>query len=44
MLGNHAMLFNTASKLRASHDNSRFMVSRKEGVKGGEKKTNFPNN
>lgn len=43
MLGNHAMLFNSSSDLRASHDNGRFMVTRKEGLKG-EEKANFPNN
>lgn len=41
MLGNHAMLFNSSSELRASHDNSRFMVSRKGGVKREEKRHTF---
>jgi len=41
MLGNHAMLFNSSSELCASHDNTRFMVSRKGGVKGEEKRQTF---
>lgn len=44
MLGNNAILFNSSSELRASHDNSRIMVSRKGGVKGEGKNPNFPNN
>lgn len=41
MLGNHAMLLNSSSELRASHDNSTFMVSREDEVKGEEKRPTF---
>lgn len=41
MLGNHAILFNSSSKAHASHDTNRFMVCRKTGVKGEEKRQTF---
>lgn len=41
VLGNHAMLFNSSSDLRANHDNGRVTVSRKDGLKGEEKRQFF---
>lgn len=41
VLGNHAMLSNSSSDLRESHDNGRFTVTRKEGLKGEEKRQIF---
>lgn len=41
VFGNHAMLFNSSSDLRASHDNGRSMAPRKEGLKEEEKRQTF---